>query len=216
MLIARPKVAELTFQLFGRPLHPELFQVLQTCTVEREKYTAKIDITSAGHVVTLALGRVDARRGCRRGPSPAAENAAAAGLCAEGPAQRPRRLPRRGQLSNELPPRADRPRGVLDLSARVDRRRPAARPVVSVRLQRPRCSGGPELHQLPGPPPQLSRCRPSTPSRTITRWSKANRCFQLPSAKESSAAWSPLPVQNRIGRPSLRRRTTNWPACISQ
>ena len=56
MLIARPKVAELTFQLFGRPLHPELFQVLQTCTIEREKYAAKIDITSAGHVVTWRSG----------------------------------------------------------------------------------------------------------------------------------------------------------------
>lgn len=52
MLTVRPKVAELTFQLFGRPLHPELFQVYESCTVERGGFTAKIDITSAGHVVT--------------------------------------------------------------------------------------------------------------------------------------------------------------------
>ena len=52
MLTVRPKIAELTFQLFGRPLHPELFQVHQTCTIERGAYTAKIDITGAGHVVT--------------------------------------------------------------------------------------------------------------------------------------------------------------------
>ena len=52
MLTVRPRVAELTFQLYGRPLHPELFEVLQTCTVERGGYTAKIDITGAGHVVT--------------------------------------------------------------------------------------------------------------------------------------------------------------------
>ena len=52
MLTIRPKVAELTFQLYGRPLHPELFQVYETCTLERGKYTAKIDITGAGHVVT--------------------------------------------------------------------------------------------------------------------------------------------------------------------
>ena len=52
MLTVRPKVAELSFQLYGRPLHPELFQVYQTCTIERGQYTAKIDITSAGHVVT--------------------------------------------------------------------------------------------------------------------------------------------------------------------
>jgi hypothetical protein len=52
VLTVRPKVAELTFQLFGRPLHPELFIVSQTCTIERGQYTAKIDITSAGHVIT--------------------------------------------------------------------------------------------------------------------------------------------------------------------
>ena len=52
MLTVRPKVAELIFQLYGRPLHPELFEVYQTCTIERGQYSAKIDITSAGHVVT--------------------------------------------------------------------------------------------------------------------------------------------------------------------
>jgi len=52
VLTVRPKVAELAFQLYGRPLHPELFEVFETCTVERGGYLAKIDITSAGHVVT--------------------------------------------------------------------------------------------------------------------------------------------------------------------
>ena len=52
VLTVRPKVAELTFQLFGRPLHPELFVVFESCTIERGGYTAKIDITGAGHVVT--------------------------------------------------------------------------------------------------------------------------------------------------------------------
>lgn len=52
MLKVRPKAAELAFQLFGRPLHPELFEVFETVTVERGGYTAKIDITGAGHVVT--------------------------------------------------------------------------------------------------------------------------------------------------------------------
>jgi hypothetical protein len=42
----------LVFQLYGRPLHPELFQVYQSRTVTRDSYEAKIDITSAGHVVT--------------------------------------------------------------------------------------------------------------------------------------------------------------------
>ena len=56
MLTARPKVAELAFQLYGRSLHPELFQIHKTRTVERGGYVAKVDITSAGHVVTWRYG----------------------------------------------------------------------------------------------------------------------------------------------------------------
>ena len=52
MLSVRPKVAELVFQLYGRPLHPELFETHSTRTLTRGDYSAKIDITSAGHVVT--------------------------------------------------------------------------------------------------------------------------------------------------------------------
>ena len=52
MLEVRPKVAELAFQLYGRALHPELFQVFRTRTIERGGYSASVDITSAGHVVT--------------------------------------------------------------------------------------------------------------------------------------------------------------------
>ncbi len=56
VLSVRPKVAELTFQLYGRSLHPELFQVHKSRTVERGGYLAKIDVTSAGHVVTWRFG----------------------------------------------------------------------------------------------------------------------------------------------------------------
>jgi hypothetical protein len=52
VLSVRPKVAELTFQLYGRSLHPELFQIHKSHTVQRAGYLAKVDITSAGHVVT--------------------------------------------------------------------------------------------------------------------------------------------------------------------
>ena len=51
MLSVRPKVAELVFQLYGRSLHPELFEVFESRTVKRGKYEAIIEITSAGHVV---------------------------------------------------------------------------------------------------------------------------------------------------------------------
>lgn len=53
MTVVRPKVAELAFQLYGRSLHPELFEVLQTRTIERNGFVAKVDITSSGHVVTF-------------------------------------------------------------------------------------------------------------------------------------------------------------------
>ena len=52
MPAVRPKIAELLFQLYGRPLHPELFEVYQTRKIERARYTAKIQITSAGHLIS--------------------------------------------------------------------------------------------------------------------------------------------------------------------
>ncbi len=56
MITVRPKVAELVFQLYGRPLHPELFEVCHSRSLKRGNYEAKIDITSAGHVVTWRYG----------------------------------------------------------------------------------------------------------------------------------------------------------------
>ena len=51
MLSVRPKIAELMFQVYGRPLHPELFEIFSTRCVSRGDYEATIHITSAGHVV---------------------------------------------------------------------------------------------------------------------------------------------------------------------
>lgn len=48
----RPKVAELVFKLYGRALHPELFDVRESRVIERGEYSVKLDITGAGHVVT--------------------------------------------------------------------------------------------------------------------------------------------------------------------
>ena len=56
MLTVRPKVAELVFQLYGRALHPELFEVHQSQTVQRGGYQARVDITNAGHLVTWRYG----------------------------------------------------------------------------------------------------------------------------------------------------------------
>jgi hypothetical protein len=52
VLSVRPKVAELAFQVFGRALHPELFEVHKSRTLTRGDYSARLEITTAGHVVT--------------------------------------------------------------------------------------------------------------------------------------------------------------------
>ena len=52
MLSVRPRIAELVFQLYGRSLHPELFEILGTRRIERGGYIANVQITNAGHVVT--------------------------------------------------------------------------------------------------------------------------------------------------------------------
>jgi hypothetical protein len=56
VLTTRPKVAELVFRLYSRPLHPELFEVYDARDTDRGLYHAKIEITSAGHVVTWSYG----------------------------------------------------------------------------------------------------------------------------------------------------------------
>lgn len=56
MLSVRPKIAELVFYVYGKPLHPELFDVHGRQVVERSDYRATIEITSAGHVATFHRG----------------------------------------------------------------------------------------------------------------------------------------------------------------
>lgn len=54
----RPKVAELVFKVYGRTLHPELFDIRQSRTVERGGYSVKLDVTGAGHVITWRYGGI--------------------------------------------------------------------------------------------------------------------------------------------------------------
>lgn len=53
MLFARPKVTDLTFHLFGRSVHPELFNACASRVVERKNYRIQINITSVGHLVAF-------------------------------------------------------------------------------------------------------------------------------------------------------------------
>lgn len=56
MLSVRPKVAELVFVVYGRPLHPELFQVVRSWQIQYGGYQAKLQITTAGHVISWNYG----------------------------------------------------------------------------------------------------------------------------------------------------------------
>jgi hypothetical protein len=51
--LVRPRVAELVFQLYGKPLHPELFDILAVRKFERDGYELRVWITRTGHVLTF-------------------------------------------------------------------------------------------------------------------------------------------------------------------
>lgn len=51
MLSVRPKIAELVVQVYGRSLHPELFEVHRQHRVERDNYQVDLKVTSAGHTI---------------------------------------------------------------------------------------------------------------------------------------------------------------------
>lgn len=52
MLTVRSKATDLVFQMYGRSLHPELFEICESRSVQRGEYQATIDITGSGHVIT--------------------------------------------------------------------------------------------------------------------------------------------------------------------
>jgi hypothetical protein len=68
VISVRPKAAELVFHLFGRVLHPELFEIRASRTLDRGAYAVSVAITTAGHLVTwrkdgLVLSEVAAHAG---------------------------------------------------------------------------------------------------------------------------------------------------------
>lgn len=56
VFLFRPKVADLVFQVYSRPLHPELFDVLAVRRIERGDYQLTAQITRSGHVVCWSDG----------------------------------------------------------------------------------------------------------------------------------------------------------------
>ncbi|MBA4067869.1 MAG: hypothetical protein C0501_30045 [Isosphaera sp.] len=57
-LFARPRVADLVFRVYDRPLHPELFDVLAARAVTRDGYTLTARLTRTGHAAGWTDGRV--------------------------------------------------------------------------------------------------------------------------------------------------------------
>jgi hypothetical protein len=45
-------VCDLVFQVYGRPLHPELFDILAMRRIQREDYEVTVRITRTGHVIS--------------------------------------------------------------------------------------------------------------------------------------------------------------------
>lgn len=50
--VLRPPVRNLLFQLYGRPLHPELFEILTEHRLRHENYELIVRITPTGHVIS--------------------------------------------------------------------------------------------------------------------------------------------------------------------
>src|SRR5258707_12926735 len=48
----RPPVCNLIFQLYGRPVHPELFDILAVRKLQHQDYQLTVWITRTGHVIT--------------------------------------------------------------------------------------------------------------------------------------------------------------------
>jgi hypothetical protein len=48
----------LAFQVYSRPIHPELFEILAHRRVQREDYEVAVSITRTGHVITWTHPRV--------------------------------------------------------------------------------------------------------------------------------------------------------------
>ncbi|HEX6984814.1 MAG TPA: DUF2617 family protein [Planctomycetaceae bacterium] len=54
--VVRPDVSDLVFRLFGRSVHPELFDVRAKATITLEGYQATISLCDAGHLVSFRCG----------------------------------------------------------------------------------------------------------------------------------------------------------------
>lgn len=125
MLSVRPKIAELVLQLYGRTLHPELFEVYSTKRLQRgvvaplpssqeplekqiadaasrdaDGYEATVQITSAGHVVTWRHGGLTLTEVCASSHQPLPQKRRLMSHRVEG--ERSERIACRGGVTYEV------------------------------------------------------------------------------------------------------------------
>src|SRR5258708_38250056 len=51
-VMTRPRVSDLVLHLYGKALHPELFDILAVRKIHHEDYELTVQITRTGHVIT--------------------------------------------------------------------------------------------------------------------------------------------------------------------
>lgn len=52
--IVRPRIGQMVYRLFQRPVHPELVLTMQSLTLRRERYAVTLSIGECGHMLTLS------------------------------------------------------------------------------------------------------------------------------------------------------------------
>ncbi len=57
VVFVRPRVAEVVFRVYDRPLHPEFFDVAATRSVERDNYRLVVRLTRTGHTLSWTNGQ---------------------------------------------------------------------------------------------------------------------------------------------------------------
>lgn len=55
--LIRPSVSDLAFEVYGRPLHPELFDILAVRQIQHRDFYLSVRVTPTGHVICWNDGR---------------------------------------------------------------------------------------------------------------------------------------------------------------
>ena len=137
MLSVRPKIAQLTFQLYDRSVHPELFDDCAHRRYERDRYRLDVQITSAGHVIKWTDGKSVLTEVAASAHQPLPEQRRL--LCHTISGTRSESIIYRDSVSyeNDLGNRNSRSTDICSGTARIGTNEPLRRCPTSFRIQRP-------------------------------------------------------------------------------